>query len=348
MPAVHQVHSEAIWSIAALFACCAAMRLARFNVETDDEDDHSSFEGLPSPAAAAVIASFAVFSYTLRSEIQYVNFEGFDWWLQRLLPLLASAIALLMVSRIPYPHSVTHLVRGQKKFPQLVAIVFAIMAVWSSVYAVSAMLCGVYALAPPLRYAGVGAWRRRHPREAGRSSGEPCSRDWLKAWRTCPRTPPEAPACDWSSATPRSPAVRKSATASRSTAAASPSSPRTTAASVLMHWQASTKKAINARAVAGPYAVAPVEVFASCKHAEGRGVFLSALDSEDDAHGADHQLSRAERANQPDVEAPVEARGPGDGLEQSARRGRRGCRASPPRAAKRRVAQSGSRRDPAP
>ena len=68
-PQFTSLHSEAIWSIAALFACCAALRLARFNVETDDDDDHTSFAGLPTPAAAAAIASFAILSYTLRNEV---------------------------------------------------------------------------------------------------------------------------------------------------------------------------------------------------------------------------------------------------------------------------------------
>jgi CDP-diacylglycerol--serine O-phosphatidyltransferase len=161
-PQFTHVHREAIWCIAALYACCTAMRLARFNVETDDEDDHSSFEGLPSPAAAAVIASFAVFSYTVRSEINFVNFEGFDWWLQRLMPMVALVIALLMVSRVPYPHLVTHLVRGQKSFPQLVAIVFVIMAVVTvRLYAIPA-LCVFYALAPALAHGWRWGWRRRH------------------------------------------------------------------------------------------------------------------------------------------------------------------------------------------
>ena len=98
-PQFAQVHREASWIIAALYACCAAMRLARFNVETDEEDDHMSFEGLPSPAAASVIASFAMFSYTIRNETNFSNFEGFDWWLQRLMPLAALVIARRMVSR---------------------------------------------------------------------------------------------------------------------------------------------------------------------------------------------------------------------------------------------------------
>jgi len=59
-------HSEAVWVIAAAFAACAALRLARFNVETGDEDEHAHFTGLPSPAAAAAIAGFAIMFYTLR------------------------------------------------------------------------------------------------------------------------------------------------------------------------------------------------------------------------------------------------------------------------------------------
>src|SRR4051812_30181306 len=42
-PQFTNLHSEAIWSIAAVFACCAALRLARFNVETDSDDEHTTF-----------------------------------------------------------------------------------------------------------------------------------------------------------------------------------------------------------------------------------------------------------------------------------------------------------------
>ncbi len=61
-------HDQAVWVIAAAFAACAALRLARFNVETNDDDDHLYFSGLPSPAAAAVIAGFAIAFFTLRKE----------------------------------------------------------------------------------------------------------------------------------------------------------------------------------------------------------------------------------------------------------------------------------------
>src|SRR3954463_13261284 len=61
-------HRDAIWSVAAVFACCAALRLARFNVETDSDVEHTMFAGLPTPAAAAAIGSFAILSYSLRNE----------------------------------------------------------------------------------------------------------------------------------------------------------------------------------------------------------------------------------------------------------------------------------------
>jgi CDP-diacylglycerol--serine O-phosphatidyltransferase len=168
-PQFTQVHDEAIWCIAALFACCAAMRLARFNVEADEDDDHMSFEGLPSPAAASVIASFAMLSYTLRNENNYVNFEKFDYWLQRLLPPAALIIAILMVSRIAYPHVVTHLVRGQKTFPQLVTIVFIAMALFIVRWYVIPLLCLAYALVPPMIHAWRWTWSHRHDllRKAG-------------------------------------------------------------------------------------------------------------------------------------------------------------------------------------
>lgn len=163
-PQFTSLHSEAVWTIAALFACCAALRLARFNVESDDNDDHMTFAGLPTPAAAAAIASFAILSYTLRNEVNIALHEKFpiyDWWMQRLLPLFAVVIAILMVSRIPYPHPLTQLIRGQRSFAQVVAIVFAVVAILIvRGYAVP-LLCVLFVLVPPVRYAWEVARNRR-------------------------------------------------------------------------------------------------------------------------------------------------------------------------------------------
>ncbi len=163
-PQFTSLHSEAVWTIAALFACCAALRLARFNVETDDNDEHMSFAGLPTPAAAAAIASFAILSYTLRNEENidlHAQFPVYDWWMQRLLPLFAVVIAILMVSRIPYPHPLTQLLRGHRSFAHIVAIVFAVVAILIvRGYAVP-LLCVLFVLVPPVRYAWEVARHRR-------------------------------------------------------------------------------------------------------------------------------------------------------------------------------------------
>lgn len=163
-PQFTSLHSEAVWTIAALFACCAALRLARFNVESDDNDDHMAFAGLPTPAAAAAIASFAILSYTLRNEVNialHEKFVTYDWWMQRLLPLFAVVIAILMVSRIPYPHPLTQLIRGQRSFAHVVAIVFALVAILIvRGYAVP-LLCVLFVLVPPVRYAWEVARHRR-------------------------------------------------------------------------------------------------------------------------------------------------------------------------------------------
>ena len=37
---------DKVWIIAASFAACAALRLARFNVEMTEDDDHMHFSGL--------------------------------------------------------------------------------------------------------------------------------------------------------------------------------------------------------------------------------------------------------------------------------------------------------------
>jgi CDP-diacylglycerol--serine O-phosphatidyltransferase len=151
-PQFTSVHSEAIWSIAALFASCAALRLARFNVELDSEYDHTAFAGLPTPAAAAAIASFAILSYTLRNEIKYDTYQGFDWWMQRVLPMFAIVVAVLMVSRIPYPHPLTQLVKGSHSFAHVVAIVFALMAMLIVRSFAIWVICVLFVIVPPLRF----------------------------------------------------------------------------------------------------------------------------------------------------------------------------------------------------
>jgi CDP-diacylglycerol--serine O-phosphatidyltransferase len=160
-------HREAAWVIAASYAVCASLRLARFNVETSDEDDHMSFRGLPSPAAAASVAGFAIMFHTLRKEENPLVFAPqIDIILQRVLPFFALLAAMLMVSRVPYPHVVNQVFRGQKPLRHLVAIIFSIVAIMVvRDYAVS-IVCVTFVLFGPVRYVWEIVVQRRHQEES--------------------------------------------------------------------------------------------------------------------------------------------------------------------------------------
>lgn len=147
------LHREAIWIIAAAFAACAALRLARFNVETSEEDDHLYFSGLPSPAAAGSVASFAIAFYALRQPdtvLAYAN--QIDVALQAVLPYYGLLAAVLMVSRIRYPHVVNQLFHGPRTFSHLVRLVFALVAVMAVPFYSVPIICCVFVLSSPLRY----------------------------------------------------------------------------------------------------------------------------------------------------------------------------------------------------
>lgn len=119
-----------LWAIAALFLACAILRLARFNVETDDDDSHEGFSGLPSPAAASVIASFPIGVMALKKRMVgdgslWSQFGDFALpGLAVILPFLTLAVAVLMVSRIPYPHLFNQILRGNQGRKQLLQLVF--------------------------------------------------------------------------------------------------------------------------------------------------------------------------------------------------------------------------------
>lgn len=154
---------DKIWLIAAAFAACAALRLARFNVETGEEDDHMHFHGLPSPAAAASIAGFAILFYQLRQEGSLLIYhEEIDQAVQMALPFFALLVALLMVSRIPYPHVVNQMLRGQRSFGHVVGLVFAFVAIMSIRGYSVPVICSVFVLVPPIRY----LWQRLFMRQA--------------------------------------------------------------------------------------------------------------------------------------------------------------------------------------
>ena len=82
--------------ICVVYAGCAALRLARFNSRIEDET--KSFSGIPTPAAAGVIATYFLL---VGDEIIPQSVTGFT--AQWILPFVTVALGVLMVSTIRFP-----------------------------------------------------------------------------------------------------------------------------------------------------------------------------------------------------------------------------------------------------
>jgi len=123
-----------IWLAAAAYISCAAIRLARFNVENEeDESAHMSFIGLPTPAAAGVIVSLIIFHQETLPEISDKNTAAYalcESAILYTLPLLALGVAILMVSRIRYPHVLNQYIKGKKPFSQLIRVLLLLVFAW--------------------------------------------------------------------------------------------------------------------------------------------------------------------------------------------------------------------------
>ena len=146
-----------IWAVAAIYVACSALRLARFNVETEqDESAHMDFEGLPSPAAASCIATLVL----LLTHLMQLKLEGNWEWLSPgalsmtmsiLLPITLLATALLMVSRCRYPHVVNHYIRGKKPLSYLIKLVVIVLLAVIEPFVTFALIALIFTLSGPIR-----------------------------------------------------------------------------------------------------------------------------------------------------------------------------------------------------
>ncbi len=147
------------WAVGVLFALCVLIRLARYNVETREEDTHESFDGLPSPAAAGTIAAFAIAMPEISVYATDPYYHKTVRWLatglldgsQFIVAGLAFALAYLMVSRFQYPHLVQHLVRGRRPPNQIGQAMFVLIGALVLHWLVLPLAFGYYAFASPIR-----------------------------------------------------------------------------------------------------------------------------------------------------------------------------------------------------
>ncbi|HJQ21410.1 MAG TPA: CDP-diacylglycerol--serine O-phosphatidyltransferase, partial [Gemmatimonadaceae bacterium] len=86
------------WFWCFIFAACAVLRLARFNVEQAGTAK-TYFQGLPSPAAGITLATYYWFSQSpLYAETNIAN-----WPWHQMLRMVMAGLSFLMISNVPYP-----------------------------------------------------------------------------------------------------------------------------------------------------------------------------------------------------------------------------------------------------
>lgn len=152
-----EYHPRVLWAIAALFVLCVLMRLARFNVETDEDDSHDFFSGLPSPAAAGTVASFPIAMrglIELAGDTQAAGSASAAWLvtaMKIILPLVTFTVACLMVSRVRYPHLFNQLFRGKRNRKHVIQLVFAMVAIYVVREMAIPLIFCFFAFAAPLR-----------------------------------------------------------------------------------------------------------------------------------------------------------------------------------------------------
>ena len=164
-PETYVAVERTVLCVAGAYMACAALRLARFNVENEpDEASHMSFSGLPSPgAAAAVVAPVLLLTWHVTNGLKLAANGWLFYAVSVGLPALTLGTALLMVSRVRYPHVVNQYVRGKRPFNYLVK--FVIVALAATLYPLEtiAALAVAFALWGPIRVAFKALWGRRPP-----------------------------------------------------------------------------------------------------------------------------------------------------------------------------------------
>jgi CDP-diacylglycerol--serine O-phosphatidyltransferase len=154
-PGADNVLGKVIWGAAALFVCCAALRLARFNVEHDlepvNEDD--TFRGLPSPGAAGAVVSLIALHQDLLVERFAADVpKAFVQGTALGLPVVMLLCGFAMVSSIPYVHFTNRYIRGPRSFGYISRLVVLLaLAIWWFQWTL-ALVFTAYVLSGPIAF----------------------------------------------------------------------------------------------------------------------------------------------------------------------------------------------------
>lgn len=153
-----------VWGVAAVFVCCTALRLARFNIEgrSSDVEDHMTFRGLPSPGAAGAVVSLIMLHQHWLATVS----DTLAQWAAWVLPGVTLLCAVAMVSSIPFVHFTNRYLAGPRSFSYVARVAVMLgLAIWW-LQEVMAFIFTTYALSGPAQLILTKMKGRRLARQA--------------------------------------------------------------------------------------------------------------------------------------------------------------------------------------
>ncbi len=142
------------WLLSLFFLLCTAIRLARFNVQTKNKE--RDFVGLPSPAAAGVIAALLFLAYD--PTVQELGLQS-DW-IRGILPFMVVVVGSLMVSTFRYPGLRGIDLRRRLSYRAFFVLTTVVLMLVSYPEAIFPAVALIYWLLGPLGWLFGRFWRR--------------------------------------------------------------------------------------------------------------------------------------------------------------------------------------------
>ena len=136
------------WFVCLIYVVCVALRLARFNISSEDEPSwrDNFFEGMPSPAGGIIVLFPLIFSFSGLGEFLFkINYD-------MLVPIFFVIVSVLLISTIPtYSFKKIIIPRSMTKFLLFGMVIFfgALLVYTFKVLAISSL---IYICLIPISY----------------------------------------------------------------------------------------------------------------------------------------------------------------------------------------------------
>jgi CDP-diacylglycerol---serine O-phosphatidyltransferase len=144
------------WLVAFMYVAATALRLARFNTQTG-RVSKNYFQGLPCPAAAAVIAGLI---WTCHSSLEVSGFSA-----SIVVAIVTALLAILMVSNVPYYSFKEVDFKGRVPFVMILIFILICIAIAIDPSAVLFISFFIFMISGPIMY--LFGYGRKPQKKAG-------------------------------------------------------------------------------------------------------------------------------------------------------------------------------------